>query len=229
MRKTLLTLAIAICLAGAQAQNLQLFSESGADVTNQNLSLIDGEELTVHVKNNSAQSLQVGVNLRAAAVPVGAESSVCWQYCYENPRPGDDFGTLSIAGGETNTNGFHLSYFSNGILEPASYTFTFYNVNNTNDTAQIVLIYNPNTIEENAKFNWVVFPNPAKNSINIDFQEQVTEIILRDISGRLILNKSGDKSMLNSLDLNSVPNGTYVVEIISLNKICKQKIVVSKN
>lgn len=228
MRKALLTIAIAICMAGINAQNIQLFSESGVNVTNQNLTLTDEDELSLHVSNNSSQAMQVAVNFRETSVPVGAESSVCWQYCFENPRPGDDFGSINIAAGETNTNGFHISYFSNGIAEPASYTFTFYNMNNANDTAQITFAYNPNSILEDEKFNWMVFPNPAINNINIDFQGQINEIALRDITGRLLFNRIADKQIINSIDLSNVPNGTYIVEIVALGKICRQKVVVCK-
>ena len=61
-----------------------------------------------------------------------------------------------------------------------------------------------------------IYPNPAKNSINIDASELQTvsdvEVDIYDLTGRVVLRKSLTKS-LESIGVDHLPNGVYVLQI----------------
>ena len=85
-------------------------------------------------------------------------------------------------------------------------------------------------VEDNSIIS--VFPNPANNSVNItaDFEiENNAALYLYDLSGkaiRLNFDRTSENSI--SVDLNSVSNGVYQIQLFDNNKIYRQKLVVIK-
>jgi len=80
--------------------------------------------------------------------------------------------------------------------------------------------------------DFLIYPNPAKNNIQLDFTNLSTdfnELTIQDISGKSVLNKkinTNDKKL--SLDLNDLPNGIYTISILSNNQVLHKKLTVSK-
>ena len=74
-----------------------------------------------------------------------------------------------------------------------------------------------NNTSENVK-NWLVYPNPFRDTLNISGIEDINSITYRlySSSGVLIVNNTGDivngKLSLNLVHLNS---GVYIVEILA--------------
>jgi hypothetical protein len=82
-----------------------------------------------------------------------------------------------------------------------------------------------------ATFDLKVFPNPAKDMVNISFDSNYNGIgifSLKNMSGQTIHLFS--KNIFNGknqvpLRRNSLPSGIYILEIMSEKKIWKEKIV----
>ena len=80
---------------------------------------------------------------------------------------------------------------------------------------------------ENVK-NWLVYPNPFRDTLNISGIEDINSITYRlyNSSGVLIVNKTGDivngKLSLNLVHLNS---GVYIVEILAGGKKEVHKVI----
>lgn len=71
-----------------------------------------------------------------------------------------------------------------------------------------------------------VFPNPVKSNLNIEtaIDNQNLEIKLYDVSGKLILNTSSSEE-LTTLNVKSIPQGIYFLNIKSSDKTGTYKIV----
>jgi hypothetical protein len=76
-----------------------------------------------------------------------------------------------------------------------------------------------------------VYPNPSDGKFNVFFNDMncfISEIHIRDISGRLIYRKhidlDNDYNPID-VDISSLPNGTYLVFMITYDKIYKESFV----
>jgi hypothetical protein len=73
-----------------------------------------------------------------------------------------------------------------------------------------------------------IFPNPAKNEVTIQSSETLEEILLYDLSGRLVW-QNGAGQNNQQFDLNDVHSGIYIVKAITVNnEVLFQKLVVAK-
>jgi len=75
-------------------------------------------------------------------------------------------------------------------------------------------------------FDFLVYPNPATNTINFQSADPLTQIIITNVFGQEVQTISGD---INSVDISNLPNGIYLIAA-STNKqqTLKTKIVVSR-
>ena len=65
-----------------------------------------------------------------------------------------------------------------------------------------------------------VYPNPSLNTINIDYNERYSIINIIDIQGKMVL-----QSKQKTIDINSLENGIYVVQIETENGVLNSKFV----
>jgi hypothetical protein len=65
-----------------------------------------------------------------------------------------------------------------------------------------------------------IYPNPSSSSINIDFNERFSMIRIIDIQGKLIL-----QSRQKNIDINSLENGIYMVQLETENGVLNNKFV----
>lgn len=85
-------------------------------------------------------------------------------------------------------------------------------------------------VEENAFSQLLVYPNPAKTHVTIDFgpvsydELQSTEVKVYDIMGRVVMTKRANNSQMQ-LDLSSFSNGTYILEIGNGSSVVTKKLL----
>ncbi|MFZ4798534.1 MAG: T9SS type A sorting domain-containing protein [Bacteroidia bacterium] len=74
-----------------------------------------------------------------------------------------------------------------------------------------------------------IYPNPAKNLLNIESKNNITNIQIFDLMGKEILNKIPEKQTQNlQLDLTQIeiPKGIYFIKVQSLEGLVTKKIVI---
>ena len=82
-----------------------------------------------------------------------------------------------------------------------------------------------NNFIEASKSNFLVYPNPTQNKINLEWKEKTpsnTTILLSDLSGRVIKKVSSPKSSLNqklSLNLAELRQGIYFIQVYQNNQL----------
>jgi hypothetical protein len=86
-----------------------------------------------------------------------------------------------------------------------------------------------NSINEIAENTTKIFPNPAKNLLNIESTNNISSIHIFDLMGKEILNKIPEKQTQNlQIDLSEIliPKGIYFIKVQSLEGLVAQKIVI---
>ena len=113
---------------------------------------------------------------------------------------------------------FFLSSTDNGDygMNTPSY-FCLDNLNGTHTGVK-------NFVANNNSVNVNVYPNPFRNSINIDGIKDVNQIYVTDISGKIVYNSNGN-FINNQIDLSSLTKGFYLMNIKTQNKIISKKII----
>lgn len=75
-----------------------------------------------------------------------------------------------------------------------------------------------------------IFPNPVNNELNIRFENDIVncEIKMYDLTGRLTLSQANLDLSQVVLDVSTLPNGSYILEINSDNQKIRRKILVAR-
>ncbi len=69
--------------------------------------------------------------------------------------------------------------------------------------------------ENNNNINISLYPTPADNEINVSGVDENCNILIFDINGRNIANRSLTAKISNKIDVSNLSNGTYIYRIIS--------------
>ncbi len=95
--------------------------------------------------------------------------------------------------------------------------------------APTVTFVNTVGIAENqkTKLNGLVYPNPAKNFVNIDLTENVTEaaVSVFDMTGRKIAEGEIKNGYRTQLDITAFEKGIYLLEVKTDTKVLREKII----
>jgi hypothetical protein len=78
--------------------------------------------------------------------------------------------------------------------------------------------------EINKNDNIIIYPNPANDNINIDVKNY-NEIIITDISGKVVINLDSASTQNNTIDVSNLSNGIYFVTIKSDEQLITKKLI----
>lgn len=133
-------------------------------------------------------------------------------------------------------NSTHWANFRSNLLPLISGTelmlrFSAYNRGGSNLYVDNIGIYtesDPTGIELPEVFSFMLMPNPANNSfvIQLENESQEVDILMRDIQSRLVYHTKSS-SINTSIDVSSINNGIYFVEVVSKSGKAIRKLVVS--
>jgi len=106
-------------------------------------------------------------------------------------------------------------------------TYTVIGIDNFGCTASTMLSINVNVCESIAEYSAnsiSVYPNPVNNQLNIVAGATINNVVVMDMTGRVILEKSTDTALV---DMSSFANGVYYVKVATANsteiiKVVKQ-------
>jgi hypothetical protein len=84
-------------------------------------------------------------------------------------------------------------------------------------------------VEENAGSALRVFPNPANDRLNVALNSAENAVVsIKDMTGRVVLQQASNRSSMLTLDVQSLPTGTYIVEISNENELLRQVVQIVK-
>ena len=96
-----------------------------------------------------------------------------------------------------------------------SYTMGF-----KNDT--INAIYAEDTHVDDIENQFVIYPNPANNSLYISTLTDIRQAVIYDISGVVLMNITSEEA-LRQIDISSLKSGVYLIEVYDSNKMKNNK------
>jgi len=140
----------------------------------------------------------------------------------DNQYIGEQDGTKTVPV----VNGEH-SYIANGPQHDYQFASDIFNIENEDIDITIVL-YRESSISEINDYNISIFPNPANEIIYINANKRntINKIILRDLTGRILLDKNFNNLKKTNIITNAYERGTYFIEIHSEKGIFNTKIII---
>ena len=88
---------------------------------------------------------------------------------------------------------------------------------------------NCDDINEGEALQMALYPNPTNGSITIESSSQAIERLeVYDLKGRRMLTERPSDPLTPTLQLNNLPNGTYIVRIITAQGIRNEKVVLNR-
>lgn len=85
-------------------------------------------------------------------------------------------------------------------------------------------VYPPVQVEETEMNSINVYPNPCYNYVTVTTENNINSIKILDMAGNVIL-ENQHTSELVKLDIKHFPDGLYIVEIKSNNRLTHHKII----
>ena len=68
----------------------------------------------------------------------------------------------------------------------------------------------------------IIYPNPAKNTINFETKETILKVEIYDISGRILSSNSVNE---NKIDVSNLKTGNYILKVFTENGVISSKII----
>lgn len=88
-----------------------------------------------------------------------------------------------------------------------------------------VLVPSLASLEEEKALNFNVYPNPATDFISIDgLGTAFEEVLIMDLNGRVLIQST---EVTNSIDVNSLENGTYIIGLRSNDQMTTKKLSIN--
>lgn len=116
------------------------------------------------------------------------------------------YGSQSVSVGDDGT--IFLSDFHAGVFIIEAFDSTLMSVSEGNGHSDL---------------HWAVFPNPADDFIHVPISQEATGqtsvLLLTGVDGRLMLKQDVTGQNLHLLHLNAVPDGVYLLQLISGNQV----------
>ena len=129
----------------------------------------------------------------------------------------------SSTNGVTGTWNAPISTASNGST---TYTFTPNGSNcETSETMNIMvnICTGVNSLNDEDQFS--IFPNPAKNILNVVGLENVKQVSLLDVTGKAVYNSTIIENNKLMIDLTNVSKGMYFLQVQTENNIESHKVI----
>ena len=121
---------------------------------------------------------------------------------------------------------YNITYNTDDLISYETYSDT--DENNYGEVYEREYYYSSDTgvdgISENTLNNIIVYPNPVKNSIHLNIQNEV-EYQVYTIDGKVILNGSTN----NTINTNTLSNGIYFLKLKNNTNFSTRKIVINRN
>ena len=72
-----------------------------------------------------------------------------------------------------------------------------------------------------------LYPNPAKDLVNLKFNEAVDfKVEISDLLGKVVVNQSFTSKNRISMDVSSLPEGLYMIRVVTDNKTYLDRLIV---
>lgn len=210
--------------------SLQLFDHDNNEFINGQNHVIPVDQVgwetvspELFAQNVSSNDIEIKIRLEVVSLPMGTSCYFCGLGSCFAPGTTETPNSWPISAGELigNEGVFSSHYQANGIYGNAVLRYTFFNIDDLNDTISVTFTYDGTTTaidDHHSDLAVDVYPNPAQDQINLDLIElngKQGSVEIYNALGELsfVQELKGESSL--KLNLGSLPRGVYLYRIES--------------
>jgi hypothetical protein len=93
------------------------------------------------------------------------------------------------------------------------------------DPADVIIIIDVSVEENDAASLVKIYPNPSNGIINLELAEGADQLLIVSMNGGVVYTDSNLNEGVNTIDLNFLSNGTYMIQLVKDDKVITKKIV----
>jgi len=221
------------------AQSLVLIHEGVELEPNEILEIEGGTsaELVVEldVKNTSSLTIETNVQRYEELLFEGHVSTFCWDSLCYPPWVGLGPNPVPIPGGVTYENDFSGHLNPMGIVGTSIIKYTFFDVNNPNDSVQVVVQYLADTAGiadlNREKLEVSTYPNPSNDVLNFSINTEINEVVtyeLLNITGSIVRSEATQQNK-TKFNVSDLAEGLYIYRVSTEKEIIKIGRIVIKH
>lgn len=196
-------------------------------------------ELIFEAEVENISNGEIEVNVQRYEFDLNSDhiNTMCWAgQCY-SPFTGLPPNTVLLPAGGTISpeDAFSGHLQPNGTIAISTIAYTFFDVNNPNDSVRVVVQYAAGTWgisdSNNEEVEVLTYPNPATDVINFNIKTDINEVItyeVLNITGVVVRSKAA-KSNNAKFSVSDLAEGLYIYRVSSDKKIIKSGRVVIKH
>lgn len=251
MKKLVLLSISCFTVFQLSAQNLQYLDQSNNNLSATSIT-ISGTvsdfslEDYVKIRNNGASNIDVKVKRYELSAVTGTKNYFCWTLCYSPMNAGANFqfpiptdnawdDYVTVNAGAISAYQLIVYYQPYSNTGSSTYRYVAFDGNNPNDSTYIDIVFDVTlgVNEINKTTNFTLFPNPANEQVNINFEvanvSSSRTIIVYDVLGNKVAEYAlGGNTGRIAADVSNLNNGFYFFSLIENNKaILTKKLMVN--
>jgi hypothetical protein len=180
----------------------------------------------LNITNNSNTIKQILVKKKELNIISGSQNFFAWKSTY-SPSVFNDTSGILIYPNTTINNRFKAIYRPNGTIGESIIQYVFYNKFDLADSSYVNIHFNAiqNGIAHYSNDDLNIYPNPAKEILQVNGLNTSSSVSIIDIHGSRILNESIDGKTNKSINVSNLSSGIYFLEIRSSKGVSFKKFV----
>lgn len=180
----------------------------------------------LNITNNSNTIKQILVKKKELNIISGSQNFFAWKSTY-SPSVFNDTSGILIYPNITINNRFKAIYRPNGTIGESIIQYVFYNKFDLTDSSYVNIHFNAiqNGISHYSNDDLIIYPNPAKEILQLSGLNNSSSISIIDLNGSYILNESIVGKTSTSINVSNLSAGIYFLEIRSSKGVTFKKFV----
>ncbi len=178
------------------------------------------------VTNNTGSSMDIKVRRTEMQIVDGSINYFCWaDNCYP-PNISESIGYLSLAGGQSSSEGdFSGHYEPHNNYGDSYIEYEFFNMNNEDENVKVVVQFATITVGINEnKLSVKIYPNPIHDNVTIKFSDIINKVIVYDLSGSKLIEENANSS-LHKINTSHLFPGVYLFKIFTEKGTVVQQLI----
>jgi hypothetical protein len=202
----------------ASAQSLQIVDADSVVYGNAHTTI----DMASHIKLKNVSNRSLNVHVKRLDKNYNAltdSNAICWGICYTPATSQTPFASPVVPDSVYEEFSGHVYPDLNGVVLSGPITYVFFDENNPTDSVAHTIYYTLTadfSVGESEALNISVYPNPAKEVLNVEAKQEglADKLCIRNLDGRLVKEVDLRGVVSTQINVQTLPKGVYMYTLL---------------